>query len=322
MLYINLILEIMKTKVFSKQLVAFLIAFTGVVLFSAKAVIVKIAYQYDVDTQSLLMLRFLFALPIYVWVLLVMSGFEKLRNFHKAEYLKIVALGILGYYLASYLDFTGLNYITASLERLILFVYPTIVLIISSVFLKKKATKAQKIAVVITYLGVILAFYQNNNVKSENLIRGSVLIFLSALSYAIYLVGSSSLISKFGTKIFTSIAMIVACIVAISHYLISGDIDFFGFPKEVYLLAFAMATASTVVPSFLISEAIRLMGASNVAVIGSYGPVSTIVLAVVFLGESITPYQITGTVIVIAGIMIIAISKDKSQEVYQLKRNT
>lgn len=289
----------------SRTVLAFLLAFAGVVFFSSKAVLVKIAYSYNVDALSLLVLRLIFALPFYIGVFIGSVNKGQLRKFKLTDYSKVVFLGFIGYYMASYLDFSGLNFITASLERLILFVYPTLVLIISAFFLRKKATTEQKIAIAVTYFGVIMAFYQNNNTSGSNILLGSTLIFGSALLYAIYLVGSENLLPRFGVKLFTSIAMTVSTISAMIHFLSVSNVDLLGYSKEVYVTALAMAIFCTVIPSFLIAGAIKLIGASNVAVIGSFGPISTIILAAIFLGEKISVFQMLGTIIVISGVMLL-----------------
>ena len=311
----------MTQKIKTKPFLAFFLAFTGVIFFSAKAIFVKLAYEYDVDALSLLLLRLLFSLPIYVGVFIGSTDSDKLRAIHRIDYIKVVLLGILGYYLASFLDFAGLNYVSASLERLILFVYPTLVLIISAIFLKQRATIEQKIAVVITYFGVLMAFYRNTPDSGSNVYLGASLIFFSALSYAIYLVGCGNLIPKLGTKLFTSLAMIVSTIASLAHFVVVNEADLFSFSYEVYILAFIMAIISTVIPSFLIAEAIKQLGANNVAIIGSFGPISTIVLAAIFLGERITVFQALGTLIVISGIMLLANNnRSKDSNIKTIKR--
>lgn len=290
----------------SKPLLAFLLALIGVIFFSAKAIFVKMAYEYDVDALSLLSLRLLFSLPIYIGVLIGSLNRSRLSAIAKPDLVKVFFLGLLGYYLASYLDFAGLHYVSASLERLILFVYPTMVLLISAVFLKQRASNEQKLAVFITYFGVMMAFYKNTSVNGSNIYLGAAMIFVSALSYAIFLVGSGSLIPRLGTKLFTSLAMIVSTIASLSHFAIVEGVNLFAFAREVYFLALAMAIISTVIPSFLIAEAIKQLGANNVAIIGSFGPISTIVLAAIFLGERISVFQAFGTLIVISGVLLLA----------------
>jgi drug/metabolite transporter (DMT)-like permease len=246
-------------------------------------------------------------------VLIGTASGTKVKSVSRTDYLKVLVLGILGYYLASFLDFTGLNYVSASLERLILFVYPTMVLLISAIFFGKKATQEQKIAVVITYFGVLLAFYKNTSAMGSNMVLGSALIFISALSYAVFLVGSGNLIPKLGTKFFTSLAMIVSSVAALTHFIIVQGFDFFAFPREVYLIAITMAIVCTVIPSFIISEAIKRIGANNVAVVGSFGPISTIIMAAIILGERISVFQAMGTLIVISGVMLLGTNSRKAK---------
>lgn len=285
-----------------------LLAVLGVVLFSAKAIMVKLAYQYDIDSVSLLLFRMLFALPVYLVIAFYVKPKEK-NKIQKTDYLWLVFFGFVGYYLASYFDFVGLKHIKAGLERIVLFVYPTLVVIISRIFLKTKITKIQIIAILITYVGVIIAFTGELELSGDNLITGVSLIFLSALTYAMYLVGSGWLIPKFGVVCFTSYAMIVSTVCVISHYLLTKDIDLLNYPKEVYFLGMGMAFLSTVIPSFLVSKSIKIIGSSNFSIIGSVGPISTILLAYIFLGESLTVYQVVGTLIVIFGIFMVSKAK-------------
>ncbi|MCG8309587.1 MAG: DMT family transporter [Cytophagales bacterium] len=286
-----------------------LIAIAGVVMFSAKAVMVKLGYRYEADTVTLLLLRMIFALPFYLAVMVRSTKKTNAYKLTRKDIGSIVGLGFIGYYLASYFDFYGLQFISASLERLILFIYPTLVIVISVIILKKKASRIQIYAILITYLGIFIAFADDLNMESEHLWIGVISIFLSALTYAFYLVGSGEMIPKLGAVRFTSYAMTVSCVMVILHYLFINSFEVLRQPWEVYVLGFGMATISTVIPSFLISEAINRLGASNFAIYGSLGPISTILLAIFFLGEWIDLYQIVGTVIVIVGVSIINIKK-------------
>ena len=298
----------MKLKISDKSLGA-LIAIAGIVMFSAKAVMVKLGYRYEVDTVTLLLLRMIFALPFY---LIVAHSETRKKNSYQAsgkDILSVSGLGVMGYYLASFFDFYGLQFITASLERLILFVYPTLVIIISAIVLKKKATKIQIIAILITYFGIFIAFADDLGFAGEKLWLGVISIFLSAFTYAIYLVGSGAMIPKLGPIRFTAYVMTVSCLMVMLHYLVTNSFEVLHQPWEVYALGFAMATVSTVIPSFLISEAIKRLGASNFAIYGSLGPISTILLAIILLGERIDFYQIIGTIVVIFGVSIINIKK-------------
>lgn len=298
----------MKIKLSNKGLGA-LLAITGIVMFSAKAIMVKLGYRYDVDTVTLLLLRMIFALPVYLIISIRETKKRNSYSLTRKDILSVIGLGFVGYYLASYFDFYGLQFISASLERLILFVYPTLVIIISLLALKRNATKIQIYAIVITYAGIFIAFADDLDVHGNGLWKGTIFIFLSALTYAIYLVGSGEMIPKLGSVRFTAYAMTVSCVIVILHYLATNNFEVFRQPWEVYALSFAMAAVSTVIPSFLISEAIKKIGASNFAIYGSIGPISTIVLAIIFLGERIDLIQIAGTIIVIFGVSIINLKK-------------
>ncbi|MEP2023720.1 MAG: DMT family transporter [Reichenbachiella sp.] len=286
------------------RVIGIVLALLGVVLFSAKAVMVKLAYQYDVDAVSLLLLRMLFALPFYAVIALVKRPKDP-KVMHSNIYLWILGLGVVGYYLASLFDFLGLQFIKASLERIILFVYPTIVLLISRIFFKKRITKRQLLAIVLTYLGIVLAFSLEFSLKSEDLFIGCGLIFLSALTYASYIAGSGWLIPKIGATVFTSYAMIVSCICVLIHYAIVGDFELANYSFEVYVLALFMAILSTVIPSYLVSYSIKMIGAPSFAIVASFGPISTILLAHVFLSESMHWAQWIGTFLVIIGVFFV-----------------
>jgi drug/metabolite transporter (DMT)-like permease len=297
---------------FTRRLISGGIVFLGAVMFSAKAIMVKLAMPYGIDAVPLLLLRMIFALPFYVAILLWIYRKEPERVAIKSSLPKVICLGMIGYYLASYFDFAGLAYITASLERVILYLYPTMVLLISAVFLKKKITSHQWIAIALCYVGVFVAVRygqpHQETIQSHYHWHGVVLIFLSAVTYALYLVGSGEMIPKLGVWVFTSYAMIVSAICICVHFLISTSVsDLFNYPWQVYAYGFAMATFSTVIPTLLISEGIKRIGASNAAIIGGVGPISTIVLASIFLDETFSMPQLLGTLLVIGGVVYISV---------------
>ncbi len=275
---------------------------------------VKLAYQHPIDEVSLLLLRMLFALPFYllVWAF----NFKKWQSIplRKKEYGLIVLIGIVGYYLASFFDFKGLTYISASLERLILFTYPTIVLILSIFILKKKVTRAQIGAIFITYAGLAIIFSNGSTGivtgTKQDVLFGVGLILLSAFTYALYLVGSNFLIARVGSQRLTTFSLIISCIAVIIHFLLTASASLWGYPNDVYVIAFLMAIFATVIPSFLIVEAISRIGAPSVSIIGSLGPVSTILLSMIFLGEALTLIQFAGTLVIISGVAIISYSKN------------
>ncbi|MCB9082315.1 MAG: EamA family transporter [Lewinellaceae bacterium] len=310
------VLERFHLEVDRQQLLAAALVLLGAVLFSAKAIVVKLAYHYPVDSISLLALRMLFALPFY----LAMAGWVRFRRkqllqenpVRSRDWVWIALYGLAGYYLASLFDFLGLQYITAGLERLILFLYPTLVLVLSALFLRQRILRTQLIALVITYSGIFIAFLDPDVwVHSEHLWLGAGLIFLCSLTYAIYLMGSGTLIPRLGTLRYTSLAMSIACVGVLTHHGIVLHFRLFHFPAEVYYLALFMAVFSTVLPTFLIGEGIRVIGASNTSILGSIGPVATIVMAYFVLGESFGWWQLLGTVVVTGGVMYISLVKPR-----------
>ncbi|MDD7887369.1 DMT family transporter [Flavivirga sp. 57AJ16] len=286
----------------------------GIVLFSSKAVMVKLAYQYKVDTISILLLRMLFSFPFYIIVAYLYRKQNRAVAIKNKDYAWVVFFGFVGYYLASYFDFVGLTYIKASLERIILFLYPTIVLLLNRFFLKQPINKIQGGAIALTYLGIVIAFWDEVAISGSDTYIGGFFILLSAITYASYLVGSGWLIPKFGVMKFTAYAMIVSCICVFVHYSIISEIDLFGFSWEVYFLGFLIAIFATVIPSFLVSASIKMISSSNFAIIAGVGPISTIVLAAIFLNESLTFLQLFGALAVIIGILLVSLKKPKTKE--------
>ena len=281
-----------------------LLAILGIFLFSAKAILVKVAYNnFSIDAVSLLLLRMVFSLPFYL-IIMFWQYKRKKTEVSRIDAIQIILLGIVGYYLASYFDFVGLKYISASLERLILFIYPTLVLFISAIVLKNKINRNQWLAIIITYLGIFITFGPSIGLGSQaNIWKGSAFIFFSALTYAMYIVGSGKIIPKLGSVLFTSIAMTVSCVFVILHHVSIHGFNWGQYPIWIYVIGFVMAIFSTVIPSFLVSEAIKKIGSSNFAIIGSIGPISTIILAVIFINEKIDVYQLIGTFVVILGVL-------------------
>jgi len=282
-----------------------LLGIIGIVLFSSKAVMVKFAYRYNIDALSMLLLRMLFAFPFYIVIAYVYRKEKKELTSNK-DYLWLIFFGFVGYYLASYFDFVGLTYIKASLERIILFIYPTIVLLFNKWFLKKRITNKQKLAILITYIGIMITFGSEVSISGKNTYLGGFFVLLSAVTYASYLVGSGWLIPKFGVMRFTAYAMLVSCVCVFIHYGTFSKVNIFNFPWQVYVLGLCIAVFATVIPSFLVSISIKLINSSNFSVIAGIGPISTIILAVIFLNESLTLLQVIGTIVVILGILLVS----------------
>ena len=281
----------------------------GSVLFAGKAVLVRYNYiHFKVDTVPLLALRMLFSAPFYAVILYFQNRKQsEVPKLTGKEWLWMLAIGLVGYYLASFFDFWGLKYITASVERLILFIYPTLVVIISAIFLKKPIYKIQYIALIITYLGVAISFIPDLQIGlQKDLIIGSTLVFLSSLTYALYLIGSGEMIPKIGSLRFTCYAMLISTVMVILHYFVSVGGNLFAYQSGVYWLSIVMAVFTTVIPSFLISDGIKRIGSGNASIIGSIGPIATIIMANIFLGEIINSWQIIGTFVVLGGVLMIS----------------
>ncbi|MFH6770140.1 DMT family transporter [Gaetbulibacter aquiaggeris] len=283
----------------------------GIILFSSKAVMVKLAYQYHVDAVSVLMFRMLFSFPFYLVIAILYRNKNNGVELVRKDYIWLVFFGIVGYYLSSYFDFVGLIYIKASLERIILFIYPTIVILFNKLFLKQSVSKDQVFAIILTYVGIVIAFGHEVTISGHEAYLGGFFILLCAITYAAYLSGSGWLIPKFGVIKFTAYVMVVSCLCVFIHYGITNKIDIFNYPREVYVLGFLIAIFATVIPSFLVSWSIELISSSNFAVIAAVGPISTIILAAIFLNEQLTLLQLLGAFAVIIGISLVSLKKIK-----------
>ncbi len=285
----------------------------GSIGFSGKAVIVKLAYQYPVDVMTLLALRMICSLPFFVamalWAGASGAGARMTRN----DWLAIIGLGFIGYYLGSYLDFAGLQYISAGLGRLILYLYPTLVLILSALFLGQAIRKRHMLSLALSYGGIVLVFFEQMGIGGDHhaLLLGGGLVFASAATYAVYLLAGSRVVLKLGSMRFTAYTSIAACAFVIAHFMITHGPSALAVPHPVYWLAIVMAIFSTVLPLWLMAEGLRRIGANQAALVGCIGPISTIVLAYLFLDEPISAAQLFGATLVLAGVMLVSV-KPKS----------
>jgi drug/metabolite transporter (DMT)-like permease len=288
------------------------ICLLGAVCFSTKAIFVKLAYHNTtVDPVTLLTLRMIFSLPFFVISALWASNQTRNVKFTSKQWLAVAGIGCLGYYVSSLLDFLGLQYVTAGIERLILFIYPTLVLLMSSLFFRVKITILQWLALIVTYIGLTLAFWGEVNFDSQprDFYIGAVLIFICAITYAIYIVGSGRLIPGIGAAKFNSYAMSFAACAVVGHFFITNENSLFALESTVYAYSLLMAIVSTVIPSYLVTEGIKRIGSDNAAIVGSIGPVSTIVQAYFFLHEPIHMLQLLGTILILIGVLMISRSK-------------
>jgi drug/metabolite transporter (DMT)-like permease len=287
--------------------VGLLLAVSGVICFSIRPVLIKLAYAYVVDPVTLLALRMIFSVPFFVAAALWARGRAAQRPLGRRDIAAIVGLGLLSYYVASFLDFLGLQYISAGLGRLLQFIYPTVVVLLSALFLRKRATARDFLALALTYSGLVLVFWHAVGGEQANLWLGAVLVFASATCYAIYLVAGSEVISRVGSVRFTAYAMTVASAACIVQFFVLRPLSALDLPLEVYGLSVAMAIGSTVIPGFLIAEALRRIGANKVAIIGALGPVTAIALGYLGLDEIMTPLQIAGAALVLVGVVVISL---------------
>jgi drug/metabolite transporter (DMT)-like permease len=272
--------------------------------FSFKAILVKLAYPHGVDAITLLALRMACALPVFLWV-----GFASSRGAARLsprEWAGVAVMGLAGYYGASIFDFLGLQYISAGLERLILFTYPTLTLIFSMVLARRLASRREVAALALCYLGIGAAFWHDLGFAADATMiwLGAGLVFASALSYAIYLTGSAHLILKLGAARFSALAMLVSTAAVFGHFLAAQPLEALVQPWPVYGYALAMGLFSTVLPVFAQSAAIRRLGSARVALVSMLGPLATIGLAGWLLAEPLSPAQLAGAALVIAGVAL------------------
>ena len=292
------------------SLVGFLIAFIGAILFSTKAIIVKKAFaDVQVDALTLLAIRMVFSLPFYLVAAFFITTNKANIKLTGKEWMYIIALGLFGYYLSSLFDFIGLQYISAGLERLILFLYPSFAVLINAFFFKQEIKRIQVLALVITYIGIGIAYFGELQIDTgnPNFYWGSFLIFLCSVTYASYIAGSGYVIPKVGASKFTAYAMLTSTGGVLLHYLLRGQYDVLQHTEGLWWYGVLLALIATVIPTFMLSYALKKIGANNVAIISSVGPVSTIVQAHFVLGEPIFTEQVIGTVLVLIGVLLLSI---------------
>ena len=277
-----------------------LLAAAGAIAFSGKAIIVKLAYRYGVDSITLLMFRMLFAMPFFlVFAWWAGRGQTPLTQ---RDWWGVLGLGFSGYYLSSFLDFLGLQYISASFERLILYLNPTLVLILGWVLYKRKITYRQGVAMAVSYSGVLLVFGHEVSLVGDNVFLGASLVFLSAVTYAIYLSYSGQLVQRLGSLRLAGLATTVACFFCILQFVLLMPLSALQVPPEVIGLSLLNATACTVLPVLMVMMAIERIGAGLTSQVGMIGPMTTLMLGVFFLNEPFTIWILAGTALVLGGV--------------------
>jgi drug/metabolite transporter (DMT)-like permease len=280
-----------------------LLASAGAVAFSGKAIIVKLCYRYGVDAVTVILYRMLFALPLFLGLSWIAGrGKQPLRG---TDWLQLVGLGTCGYYLASFLDFLGLQYIGVNLERLILYLNPTIVLVAGLALYKVPVTRLQWSALLLSYFGIALVFGRDLATHRPHVVLGSSLVLAGTISYAAYLLFSGQVVKRLGAMRVTGIATSVACVLCIVQFLVLRPVSSLVVAPEVIELSVLNATLCTLLPVVLVMLAIEQVGAPLVAQAGNIGPVTTVLLSVTILGEPFTPWIAAGTALVVLGVWLL-----------------
>ena len=278
-------------------------ALAGSIAFSAKAIVVKLAYLHAVDAVTLIMYRMLFALPIFGFMAWWASRNQPALT--RNDWLGVLGLGFTGYYLASFLDFAGLQYINASLERLILYLNPTLVLLLGWLLYRQKIRRAQALGMLLSYSGIVLVMGHEVSLQGSNTLLGAVLVFGSAASYAVYLSYSGELVKRLGALRLVGLATSVACVLCLLQFALLRPLASAWVAPQVIWLSLLNATLCTAVPVVLVMMAIERIGAGLTAQVGMIGPLATILMGVGLLGEPFTGWAAGGTALVMAGIYVV-----------------
>jgi drug/metabolite transporter (DMT)-like permease len=296
----------------SKTTSGFLLAAAGAVAFSGKAIIVKLAYRHGVDAMTLVMFRMVFALPFFM-ALAWWAGRGR-ESLTRSDWLGVVGLGFSGYYLSSFLDFLGLQYVSASFERLILYLNPTLVLILGWILYKRKITQQQGIAMAVSYSGVLLVFGHEVSLVGEDVTLGATLIFGSAFSYAIYLSYSGQLVQRLGALRLAGLATTAACLFCIFQFVLFRPAQALAVPSEVLWLSVLNAIACTVLPVLMIMMAIERIGPGLTSQIAMVGPMSTLLMGTFLLNEPFNLWVLAGTVLVLSGVYWVTLSPRETRK--------
>ena len=283
------------------------IAIAGAVLFSTKAVVAKLLYRYHIDAVTLIAFRMLFSLPVFAGVALWKMRTE--APLAARDRWRLLGLGLIGYYLSSFLDFLGLQYISVGLERLILFLTPTFVLLITALVFKRRIGGAQWTALGLSYCGILLVFIHDLNGGAGSIVTGSLFVLGSALSYAVYLLGTGEMVRRIGSLRLVAYAMCVSSAACIAQFFILRPASLLVQPWPVYGLSLVNGIFCTILPVFMTMAAVQRIGAPAASQAGMIGPVSTLFLGWAMLGEPITAVQLAGTALVLAGIYTLSLKK-------------
>lgn len=282
-----------------------LLAVVGTALFALKSIFIKLTYLEGVDTTTLLTLRMLIALPFYLAMLGWLLAKPHTTKPLPPELAAIMGLGFMGYYLASWLDMQGLHYISAQLERLTLYTYPIMTTVLGWLLLREKVTRRIALALVFTYGGVMLLYSHEARLGGSQTSLGVLLVAGAALTFSCYVVFSKRLIGKLGSRLFTSIAMLSSTLFVFIHFLATHDLKDLSVTPTAWGYAVLLAIFSTLLPSFMVSEAIARIGAARTSIVGTAGPIFTILLAVALLGEPFGWFHLAGMALVMFGVSLL-----------------
>lgn len=284
-------------------------ALAGTIAFAFRPVLIKLGYgAAPVSATTLLFLRMVLSLPFFAAVAWWLRNEPPIA---RRDWTGIVALGFLGYYLASLLDFLGLQYVPAGIGRLIMFLYPTLVVILSALFLAKRPTRRELVSLGMTYAGIALVLSQPLGASPEHrlFLLGAALVFGSSMCYAVYLVTGSQLVKRVGSMRFTAYTMMISTAPAVVQFALLESPAALELPDVVWVYAVLLATVCTVLPVFLVAEALKRIGANQFALIGAFGPVTTVLADFVLLDGALTPLQLLGGALVIGGVLLVTLKK-------------
>jgi drug/metabolite transporter (DMT)-like permease len=293
-----------------------LIAVVGVLGFSFKAILIKLAYAWEpIDAVTLLALRMIYSAPFFV-AMAIVARRRRADPLTRRDWFGIVWLGFIGYYLASLVDFLGLQYVTAALERLMLYLYPTIVVVLSAIFLRQPITGRIVVALALSYAGIVVVFGRDLQLAGDPhaIWLGGALVFAGAFLYAVYLVGAVPVIARLGSLRFIALAMLASTVFVLAQFVATRPISDLAAPMRIQLLSLAMAVFSTVLPTYLIAEAIKRIGANRTSLLGSLGPLFTIAFGFWILDEPVHAIQLAGAALVLAGVTLVTL-KPRSRPV-------
>ena len=293
-----------------------LAAVIGVLGFSFKAILIKLAYAWEpIDAVTLLALRMLYSAPFFALLAFLAARRRSIAPMQRRDWIAIVWLGFIGYYLASLVDFMGLQYVTASLERLMLYLYPTLVVILSALVYKQRITGRIVVALALSYAGIVLVFGRDLSLAGDRdaLWLGGALVFSGAALYALYLVGAGPVIARVGSLRFIAWAMLTSAVFVLFQFVLTRPLAALAAPARIQLLSLTMAVFSTVLPTYLIAEAIKRIGANRTSLVGSLGPVFTIWLGWWLLGEPVHWIQLAGVALVLAGVTLVTLQPKRKR---------